>query len=284
MNEKINSTSLQNSSNVAPFHNDVLLLMKSVGRKSMWILKGEPFSLIDEENRSWVISVLWKVLHLTFWWSKNLAETSRKFLTMTWTKVNIDKESQEAIDKFIQGYGWISILPHKEWIFTDYLPLFSQLWDDVLKKCVFYTAPHNLEMNQREFPNLTFRSTAPTKSLIKNIKEDMEKVKNEGWYIFIIPSWDTNDNNASFKGIFNRMLDLWDDSLNILSSNVSYNSPFGYKEVWKSFFRNRFTWANSNEVNISSILTTASEWKWKTWQEQRTFHNSIHSENLKKAA
>lgn len=237
---------------------------------------------LSEEARSLLISTLWKTLHILFsWWNKNLKDTSEGYLNKTWTKVEIDDESKNAINEFWKLGKWIIISEHKSWVFSDYLPLFSELPDDILKKSIFYTWSYNLSMNKREFPGYEFRpATLKNKkdkheidNLKKQIEEDIKKVKEKWWYIFIIPSWANTNKNAEFQAIFQRFIKLSDNDLPILENHITHSSSKWYKEIWKSIITKNW-WI----TKISSTLWKASDWideNWKVmnWRQMREKYN-----------
>lgn len=247
-----------------------------------------PSSMRDVSRKA-MISTTWAILHILFsWWDPSLDWTANKYLMSTWIKTIIDEESRNNISKFHELWKWIIISEHKSFNFSDYLPIFAELWDKILEKCVFYTWDWNLAMNQREFSNYQFRSATlkenSTKedkdNLKKQVQKDIEKVKREWWYIFIIPSWDDSKELSNFKSLFREMIKNSDDDLSVLVNHIQHktqdweNINVWYKDIWKSMLTKKL-W----EFEISSQMTKASQWKDKKWNESREFYESIRPTN-----
>lgn len=265
---------------VPSFSKEVGIFLKYFSRQTYRVLvEKKSFELFsNEENRRALISVLWKWLHLVFWIWWNLYDTSRSFLKMTWTKVNISDESKKSIEGLKESWKWIIILTHKSWIFSSYLPLFAELWPEILERSIFYTWHYNLAMNQREFPWLEFRaSTIPewadseyVSKLKLQIQDDISRIQENWWYIFIMPSWESTSDEERFKAIFKRLISWIEDWKNIpvLANKVNFKLPFWYKQVLNSLLSRKW-----QEVDLSSVLTSSDDWKWKNWNEARDFYN-----------
>lgn len=278
----MNETPKSNSNNnTIPFSKEVLIVISSISKQFWNILSWKWFSLITEDNRSSVISVLWRWLHLVFWQLWNLYKTSNSFLSMTNTTVEIDDSSKVEIEKLRKDGKGIIISNHSSWIFTDYLPLFAQLWEEVLNKCIFYTWDYNLEMNKREFPNLSFRSaTIPNwanieyvKSMKEQLEKDVESIIKEWWYIFMIASWANNDENAKFLSLFTRVIKLLEktnENVQVLANKVTHSWNFWYKQVLSSLLKRE-----RQSVSLKSKLTNVSDWTGKNWVESRDYYNSL---------
>lgn len=234
---------------------------------------------LSHDLRSAVISIAWKVFHVLFsWWDKSLEKTSKGYMKKTHTTINVDDNSTRTIEELKESWKGIIISNHKSGVFSDYLPLFATLWDDVLNKSIFYTGSYNLTMNQREFPEYEFRpATLRTREdvikLKDQIKNDVEKINSNWWYIFIIPSWANTSEDAEFQAIFQRMIKQAADDLPVLVSHIEHDSSRWYKQIAESMMK----WVKS-ETTITSKLQSAKDWKndnWKAmkWDEMRAKYN-----------
>lgn len=238
-------------------------------------------SKIPINLRSSIISVAWKAFHILLSWSdESLEKTSKWYLNKTNTSVDIDIESITSILDFKNLWKWIIISNHVSWVFSDYLPLFSILWDEILKKCIFYTWAYNLSMNKREFPEYEFRAaTLKTRNdvfgLEKYLNEDIQKVNNEWWYIFIIPSWNSTSNWTDFKAIFQRLIKWSSDNLPILVNHVEHDWDIWYKEIATKLFTG-LDWVTTR---INSQISYAWEWKNLKWKEMREKYNLMKNKN-----
>lgn len=223
-----------------------------------------------------VITIGWKILHILLAnWEQKLEAVSNTYLEKTWTKLVIDKQAEEEIEKLREYEKWIIILNHSSSIFSDYLPLFAILKEPILKKILIYTWSYNLEMNKKEFLNYEFRSWTIKErrdiiELKKQIKEDVENIENNGWYIFIIPSWSNINIDADFWGIFLKMIKWINPETPVLVNHVEHEWDKQYLQIAKNLITKKW-W----ESRIKTKLTFARDWKWKTWKESRRFYNSI---------
>lgn len=238
------------------------------------------YNEFDKLSRELKIQFFWKIFHALYWvnfgnlFTKSLEEVSKLFIQRAWLELLPVWDTLVSIDKFKQNWKWIILLDHTQFAnFSDYLPLFALLEDDILKKCVFYTWSYNLKMNQEEFPDYKFRWAIPidkkdVKRLTSEINEDIERINKEWWYIFVIPSWAWNTKHWDFRAIAKRFIDwLWDNSM-VLASKVSRG--FSYKNIAKS----SIVW-KLWKVEINWITSSISDWKWKTGQEMRENYESM---------
>lgn len=227
---------------------------------------------LSHNIRSTVISISWKVFHIILsWWDKSLEKTSKLYVEKTNTNISIDNCSNKAIENLKRLWKWIIISNHKSGNFSDYLPLFATLGDDILKKSIFYTGAYNLAMNKREFPEYEFRAATLKNRkdiirLMKQIKNDIEKINDIWWYIFIIPSWEGTSDDTEFKAIFQKMIKWSDDNMPVLANYVKHNYSRWYKQIAESIIR----WINSN-ITISSQLQSVKNWKDSNWKAMKWY-------------
>lgn len=227
--------------------------------------------------RSAIISTLWKVLHIVISNSnKSLEETSKKYLEKTWIKTYVDKESFYQLENFKQSDRWVIITTHKSWVFSDYLPIFAKLWDEILKKSIFYTWEYNLNMNKREFPDYEFRATSSqniksTKAIIEKLYQDIKNIKNNWGYIFIIPSLANIEENWEFKWIFKRIVKELPEYFPVLNSNVEHDWQWSYSEIWKGLI---WLWKDKlTKINFAN--SSINRFKEKNWKEMRDYYNTL---------
>ena len=226
--------------------------------------------------RSWIISVAGKVFHvLLSWWDQSLAETGRWYIDKTQTIIDINTDSSIAIQDYKKWSRWITISNHVSWVFSDYLPLFTLLWDECLERN--YTWAYNQAMNQREFPNYIFRSATlvtwtkqEVSQLHSYITQDMQCINN-WWTAFIIPSWANTEHNASFGSIYKRMIDLSEPDLPILANKVHHSIDMWYRNIAKSMLLKNL----QPTITIESRLTTAKDWKSIQKSEMKKYYNSL---------
>ncbi len=228
--------------------------------------------LKSSKVRSTMINIFWKVFHeIISKWNSSLEETSKAYLERN--NINLKIKWENELEKFKKGDRWLIIATHSSWNFADYLPIFAELWDEILKKSVFYTGAYNKKMNEVEFPDYTFRAATlekkeDVKKLIKNIENDIEKVSREWWYIFIIPAWESTEQKAEFKSIFKRFVDKLDDNISVLTSRVIHEWNPNYINIlrWKWF-----------ETELVFKNMKVSNFKWRNWKEMR----EVYNENLR---
>lgn len=217
---------------------------------------------VYHDMRSAAISVAGKVFHLLLSWGHaSLAETAHRYIQKTHTAIHLDARSDQAIQDLKNLWKGIIIWNHQSGVFSDYLPLFAMLWDEILKKTIFYTGAYSVAMNQREFPAYTFRpATLRTRKdvlqLKTHIEDDMQKIDNTGWYIFIIPSWSNTSEDAEFQAVFQRMITHASDRLPILVSYVTHNTMRWYAQIVESVIR-----GTTSEAQIVAKLQVAKDWK-----------------------
>ena len=241
----------------------------------------EKLSKLWFNTRSAIVSTIWKAMHLIISkWNKSLEETSNKYLENIWVESYINHKSRNELDEFKWNEKWLIISSHKSGNFADYLPIFAKLWDDILKKTIFYTWKYNLEMNRREFPDYNFQpatsgNITDSKKILENLEINIKKIENEWWYIFIMPSWANIDNNWEFKGIFKRIMNwLWDE-FPILANNIEHNWNWTYPEIWKSLI---WLWDSNKKTKIDFKNATSSDFKDKNGEEMREFYNLLFEE------
>jgi len=231
--------------------------------------------------RSSIISVVWRVLHILLKMNNNLSTTSSNYLELAKIWGGIDQKSMQNIEEFSQEEKGIIISNHESWVFSDYLPLFAKLWEEIMKKSIFYTWAYNLSMNKREFPDYQFRSATLTKRedviiLKQQIVEDINNIKKNGGFIFIMPSWASTDSNAEFQSIFRRMVELIDGDTKILVNQVHHNSDLWYWWMIKSILTNSMRiQVEELKTTIKSEISSSEEWKWLNGQEMRNRYNSM---------
>lgn len=232
------------------------------------------------ETAQQTFPVILKWLHFAFWNNESLYETSEIFLRRTKTQINLTNKdlTQNDINNFKSQKGWIIICNHECWIMSDYLPIFKLLWEEILEKCIFVNAHQVVKANSNEFKNYTFRSARSikkdedwntisdykwTKKIMNQIKEDMNNIKNNWWYIFIMPDWDLK--KWEFWWYFHYLLKNSENDLPILTFNISHSNMPSYKNIVQSYVN----WILSDKVqNISTIhskLLKASDFK-KDWK------------------
>ncbi|HMY81008.1 MAG TPA: hypothetical protein PK048_04170 [Candidatus Absconditabacterales bacterium] len=163
---------------------------------------------------------------------------------------------------FARGGKGIIISNHKSGVFSDYLPLFATLGDDILKKCIFYTGSYNRAMNQREFPDYVFRpATLRTRKdvidLKDQLKNDIDYVNNNGGYIFIIPPGANISEDAEFQALFQRIIKGSEDNLSLLVNYIEHDSIRGYKQIAQSIIGS----STPSKTIITSKLQSVKDWK-----------------------
>lgn len=228
------------------------------------------------EVRSQIILFWAKVFSILYWKNENtsLTEFSKSYINKTWTNIVISNDSQKELQEFLNLDRGVILLDHSQFSnFSDYLPLFSLLWEEVLSKCIFYTWSWNVSMNKKFFPNYTFRWANPIGKteaidLLESIKNDIDKINNQGGFIFLVPSWPSNNSDIEFKWIANRILNWLDD--NIKSLSVKVDKWIDYKTM----FINSFIW-NIWDINLSTKITEISNWKWLSNDEMRAYQNDL---------
>lgn len=212
---------------------------------------------LKERLRSNIISIAWKLFHNLFGNKPSLEETAKKYSKKTGTKFILSDQSKDKIDKFKRYGKGIIISNHPSGVFSDYLPVFASLGDEILKKSIFYTGSWNLKMNQTEFPDCTFRSANNLwKTGLIQLQEDIKKVNEKGGFLFIIPSWADTSENRTFKGIFKRIITNSENNLPVLSCKVKHNWKKGYLQLAKSLFTKK---GGISTVNIED--KTIKDWK-----------------------
>ncbi len=234
--------------------------------------------------KSGIYSVAWKVFHVLFsWGDTSLENTSKKYLQKAHINLVISEESLNAIGQFKQWWRGIIMSSHPTWYFSDYLPLFATLGDQILKKAIFYTGAYNLSMNKREFPEYTFRAaTLIVKEDAMNLKQqlaiDIEKINSDDGYIFIIPSWETVGEDVPFKGISRRIIQWSQDNLPVLVNHIHHKSPISRKDIARFMLTGKW-----ETTTISSQLTTIQdrkEWgKVLTGKEMREKYKQLDPYN-----
>ncbi len=198
------------------------------------ILNKTPFK---EKLRSNIISIAWKLFHNLFGNKPSLEETAKKYFKKTGTKLTLSSQSKDKIDELKKQGKGIIISNHPSGVFSDYLPVFASLGDEILKKSIFYTGSWNLKMNQTEFPDYTFRAANNLGRIgLTQLQEDIKKVNEEGGFLFIIPSWADTSENRTFKGIFKRIITNSENNLPVLSCKVRHNWKKWYLQLAKSLF------------------------------------------------
>ena len=242
--------------------------------------------------RSAIISFIGGFLHSGLSWrDENLEATAQGYLDKTNTTINSSEKTNNAINALKEKWKWIIIANHESWVFSDYLPLFSLLTEEILKNCIFYTASHNLAMNKREFPDYEFRPAKAAKLSIKNLENDIRKIEKDWWYIFLIPAWENTDDDAPFLWIFKKIIENSTDELPILASRVSHKHSMGYMQIWQAILQNIIhslqdkmskneETKQTNQKNlwtttISAQLTSSEEWKKLDWTWMRSFYNKV---------
>ncbi len=241
--------------------------------------------VLSDSQKSAIISTAGKIFHLLLaWGDKSMEKTSLWYLKKTNTHIEITEASKLAIQAFKEWGKWIILTAHKSGTFSDYLPLFAEIWDEILKKSIFYTWAFNLSMNKREFPEYTFKSATLTKRedaiiLKQQIQEDIQKVSTEWWFIFIAPSWVDVEENSHFKGLFKRFVSWLDDNFPILVSHVTYDTDRWYKEVALSLLR--WKWSTVNvSAQLWSVWDRKNDWKPLSWEEMREKYNKMNKNNV----
>ena len=249
----------------------------------------ENFSWITNEQikhtiRKTIINTWWKILHSLIWWWKSLEETAKQYIKKLWIEIKIDDDSKNNLNEFKNSDKWLIISNHESWVFSDYLPIFAELWDEILKKSIFYTWAYNLEMNKKEFPDYNFRAATLTKredvrELKENIKNDIAKIKEEWWYIFLIPSWENTEYWWEFKGIFQKMIKSLDHDFPILASKIEHqNWKWSYSEIWKYILKNfsnkiaNIIWESDKLDTLSFKLVKSWLFKWENWDTMKRLY------------
>lgn len=229
-----------------------------------------------DKAREKKIVVAGKLFHLLFsGWNKSLEKTALWYIKKTGTKLVIDDNSKLAINNLELEGKWIIIATHISGVFSDYLPLYAVLWDTILKKSIFYTWSHSIAMNKREFPDYQFRWATPrslkeTKEMMKQLKLDIDKINQEWWYLFIIPSGANTSDDAEFQWIFKKMIANSNDDLPVLVNHLVHTTDRWYKNIAKSLI-----FKNAWDCNITSQITYALDWKGLNWKESREKYNSL---------
>ena len=193
-------------------------------------------------------------------------------------KLDLDENSKNEITKFIESW-WVIISHHWNWNFSDYLPIFYILWDDALKKCIFYTAPHNLKMNKSLFPNYEFLWLKWWKKLkytlnknARNINDILDEntndtQKNDKKFLFMFPSW-WNPDEKKFKWAFRVTIEQLNQNINILCLSVDYPENMSYKNICSRLLHHE----DIINVHITAKVAKCNEFKWMNWNNMRTVY------------
>lgn len=127
---------------------------------------------------------------------------------------------------------------HDSGIFADYLPAFEALGESILKKCIFYTHWASLEMNRKRYPGYQFRCAddAPNftdkRSLIEQMKMDINQVTKNGGYIFLMPAGAGADTGEkAFQALFTHMVQALPDNVPVFSLQVRHEGPVSYQDM-----------------------------------------------------
>lgn len=245
-----------------------------------------------------------KIAHFMFWkFSSSLEDVSIDFLKNTNTLCEYnDNISPIEISDFIKWWKWLIISNHSSITFADYLPLFARLWDEVLKKCVFFNWYKVIKANSKEFKDYVLRATnsvksynkSPewkqdinsinpnfswTKKILETIDLDISRItSNEWWYVFLIPMWEWDEWN--FKWIFKRFIKWLPSDFPVLVANTYHENPRSYWEIMKNYFLskvNTIIWDTDylNKTTITARNATAWEFKWLDWEEQKQKYYEI---------
>jgi hypothetical protein len=239
----------------------------------------ELLSLKNPKIRALLISIAWRVFHHLYgkrhatWVNfllsprdMRLAVTAKNFLISSCIQVNKWDNVTIDIEKLKNAWKGFIIWTHATWIFIDYLPLFTQLGDDVLKKCIFYTGEYNLTMNQREFPDYQFRAvpewrqTWLAKWFRERLKEDIQKVKENGWYIFLMPAGGGRDYGQDFKAIFSRLIAGLDDDFPALSFHAKIGDDGLWSYVW--LLKQRLLLPEIQTISLQTRFNHVQDWKY----------------------
>lgn len=236
---------------------------------------------LDEKTKKMKIQsqiiLFWsKVFAVLFWHKKNisLSQLSQNYLENTGTRVVVSEKSKSLLDRFCSSQKWIIFLDHTSYSnLSDYLPFFAQISEDILSQCKFYTWSWSIEMNKKLFPNYIFRWANPIwksqwTELIRNILEDIDEINNNGWFIFLIPSWSGKGSEMDFKGVAERFLWWVENNIPVLSVKVSqgvdYTTILQKSLIWKI-----------GKVDLQIWLSSVADWKWKSPSEMREYQNQL---------
>lgn len=264
------------------------MLFKKQKHKAIFLVLWNQITMVNKISsilsdspalRSAVISAAGKVFHILLsGGNKSLELTAKWYLRKTKNFPSLDDTSLEAIQSLKSAWQGIIISNHQSGVFSDYLPLFAALWDDILQKSIFYTGAYNLAMNQREFPDYQFRAATLKNRedvirLKSDIQNDIATINYQWWYIFIIPSWDNTAPDAKFLAVFQRMLEQSNDDLPVLSNQVTHSATWSYSEIAKALLGGEW-FKTSIHANISTVADRKDgEGKIGNWKELRQIYD-----------
>ncbi len=220
--------------------------------------------------RKTIISTAWKVFHILLQWKNNLYQTSENFSKNY--QINIDDMSKKSIEELKDQKKWVIISNHQNMNFSDYLPLFKQLGEEILAKTTFYTAEWNLDMNNSIFKDNTFRQAtfkniSDWKDIIQQLSDDIQKIESDWGYIFIIPAWASRE--EKFQWIFKRIIQKETD-LPLLYSKVETMQNLWYKQIVQDMYTE-----SSWEINIHTRLWNTSDLTEMSWEEMFTYYHQL---------
>lgn len=220
--------------------------------------------------RKTIISTAWKVFHILLQGNNNLYKTAQNFSKNY--NVEIDEVSKQSIQELQKNQKWVIISNHQNMNFSDYLPLFEQLWEDILEKTVFYTWEWNLNMNESLFENndfrqATFRNITDWKNIVNQLQVDLEKIENQWWYIFIIPTGASRE--EKFQWLFKRIVEH-KQNLPLLHSKVKSHQDLWYKDIVENIFQN-----NNSRIDVTTRLSDTSQLHGLSGQEMFAFSHEL---------
>ncbi len=231
----------------------------STENKKLWLLM-----------RKTIISTAWKVFHILLHWKNNLFQTAENFSKNY--NINIDDLSKKSIEVLRDQRKWVIISNHQNMNFSDYLPLFEQLGEEILEKTIFYTAEWNLDMNNsifknNEFRQATFKNISDWKNIIYELQNDLERIQNEWGYIFIIPTWASKE--EKFQWIFRRIVQK-DTDLPLLYSKVETEQNLWYKKIIQDMYSK-----DTSQINITTRFWKTSDLQQISWEEMFTYYDEL---------